>query len=582
MKVGINSEELLNSEPPKEKVQELISLYNHGQFDEVLSKAKPLASLFPRTIVLHNLVAAANSALKNLDQAIESFNKVLELNPEDAMAYFNIGTIFSEKEEFDTAIKNYQKCLSIKPNHAEAYDNMGSVLKVQGKLTTAIEQFTQAINLKPNFAQAHYNLGVVLQETGNSNAAIESHKKALEINPNYFKSYNNMGNALKDEDELDAAIESYEQAIKIKPEYAEAYYNMGIALNDKGEVDAAINSYKKALKINPEYAEAYNNMGNALKEKGEVNAAIESYNLALKIKPDYAEALNNKGNALQFKGEINAAIDNYKQSLKIKPENAVAYWNLSGTAVDIAEAKNWLKKCLKCNDSDHDSHVWAKLMLAALNFYEGNEKDFDNLINSSLWDHSYTRSFSWVFSLPELPKLYFNRWQMFDFLTEEAIHARPFYEYGVWRGEAFKYLIKTFKKGYGFDTFEGLPEDWHDTKAGSYTSDGNIPKVDGAEFIVGKFEDTLPEFFSTQRPMASIINFDADLYSSTICALNYSMPVIDANTILVFDEFISNPNWEEDEYKALEEFCSENKFRYEVVAVSFFSKQVAVRIEKGD
>ena len=344
MKVGINSEELLNSEPPKEKVQELISLYNHGQFDEVLSKAKPLASLFPRTIVLHNLVAAANSALKNLDQAIESFNKVLELNPEDAMAYFNIGTIFSEKEEFDTAIKNYQKCLSIKPNHAEAYDNMGSVLKVQGKLTTAIEQFTQAINLKPNFAQAHYNLGVVLQETGNSNAAIESHKKALEINPSYFKAYNNMGNALKDEDELDAAIESYEQAIKIKPEYAEAYYNMGIVLNDKGEVDAAINSYKKALKINPEYAEAYNNMGNALKEKGEVNAAIESYNLALKIKPDYAEAYYNMGIALNDKGELDAAIDNYNEAIKINPENADPYFGQSLTFLTKADFINgWSK-----------------------------------------------------------------------------------------------------------------------------------------------------------------------------------------------------------------------------------------------
>ena len=115
---------------------------------------------------------------------------------------------------------------------------------------------------------------------------------------------------------------------------------------------------------------------------------------------------------------------------------------------------------------------------------------------------------------------------------------RPFYEFGVWRGEAFKYLIKTFKKGFGFDTFEGLPEDWHNEKAGTYSCEGAIPKVSGGEFIVGKFEDTLPDFFSTKRPMASIINFDADLYSSTICALNYAKQVIDEHTILIFDEFI--------------------------------------------
>ena len=50
------------------------------------------------------------------------------------------------------------------------------------------------------------------------------------------------------------------------------------------------------------------------------------------------------------------------------------------------------------------------------------------------------------------------------------------------------------------------------------------------------------------------------------------------NTILVFDEFLTNPNWEEDEYKALNEFCESNGFSYEVLAISFSSKQVALKI----
>ena len=78
--------------------------------------------------------------------------------------------------------------------------------------------------------------------------------------------------------------------------------------------------------------------------------------------------------------------------------------------------------------------------------------------------------------------------------------------------------------------------------------------------------------------MASIINFDADLYSSKICALNHAKPVIDQYTILIFDEFIINDNWEKDEYKALEEFCASNHYTYEVLAISFFTKQVAVKI----
>ena len=78
--------------------------------------------------------------------------------------------------------------------------------------------------------------------------------------------------------------------------------------------------------------------------------------------------------------------------------------------------------------------------------------------------------------------------------------------------------------------------------------------------------------------MASVINFDADLYSSTICSLNNSKSVIDNKTILVFDEFLMNSNWEKDEFKALNEFCKNLNYNYEVLAVSFFTKQVAVRI----
>ena len=152
----------------------------------------------------------------------------------------------------------------------------------------------------------------------------------------------------------------------------------------------------------------------------------------------------------------------------------------------------------------------------------------------------------------------------------------------MWRGGAFKYLIKSFKKGYGFDTFTGLPEDWdvgkRIEKAGTYSSDGKVPDIKGGEFIVGKFEDTLPIFFSEKRPMASVINFDADLYSSTICALNFSKPVMDKDTILIFDEFLMNESREQDEFKALNEFCSINSYTYEVVAISFFTKQVAVKL----
>ena len=140
------------------------------------------------------------------------------------------------------------------------------------------------------------------------------------------------------------------------------------------------------------------------------------------------------------------------------------------------------------------------------------------------------------------------------------------------------FLLRLLKKGCGFDTFEGLPEDWHGKNMGSYSSDEIIPIIKGGDFIVGKFSDTLPNFFSELRQMASVLSFDADLYTSTICALDYSNPVIDRHTVLIFDKFLMNENWQQDEYKALVEFCNDYNYTYEVLAISFFTKQVAVKI----
>ena len=169
-----------------------------------------------------------------------------------------------------------------------------------------------------------------------------------------------------------------------------------------------------------------------------------------------------------------------RKAIEIKPYYATAAWNLHGLSNSIEEAEERINECLKIDNN----YIRAILIKSALKLHQSDQSLFDNL-------------------------------------TKKSKKDRPFYEFGVWRGESFKYLINIFKKGYGFDTFEGLPEDWHDKKTGTYSAERVIPKIDGGTFIAGKFEETLPTLFAESRPVASIINFDADLYSSTLCALNY-------------------------------------------------------------
>ncbi len=376
----------------------------------------------------------------------------------------------------------------------------------------------------------------------------------------------------------DEAVKVNQMAVLLSPQDAISHNNLANAFQALGRFKDAKASYEKAILINPYLAEAYSNLGIIHKELGRLEDSISSFDKAISLKPNFVEALNGLGITFQTIGKSEKAELNFLKAVKLNPNFADAFWNLHGIQRSLNSAEYYIDKCLKVAKN----HIKARIIKAALRYYQGEKYSFNILKKSNLKKHPYMRSCAWAFSLPNLPELYFNRWHFFDAIIKKSIVSKPFYEFGVWRASSFNYLIKSLKKGYGFDTFKGLPEDWNvggrSEKKGSYSSDGIIPKIKGGEFIKGKFEDTLPIFFSKNRPIASVMNFDADLYSSTICALNYSKNVMDKNTILIFDELLMNESWENDEFKALNEFCSANNLSYQVIAISFYTKQVAVKL----
>ena len=387
-----------------------------------------------------------------------------------------------------------------------------------------------------------FNLALQNYKNNNFNNAKNLYEKILNINPKNVEAQYSLGNVFYKLGQYQKALTNYKKTIQIDPKYVKAHYNTGVILHELGDYKKSLTSYKKTIQLDTKHVKAHNNLGIVLDELREIKKAKKCYEKAIIIDPNYVDP----------------------------------YWNLHSLASSIDEALTILKKLNKINKNFFE----AKIMISALKGFKSDFKDFNLLIKSKDSNHPMLRSVKWVFSLPKLPKIFFNRWDFFDFVATLADKSRPFYEFGVWRGVSFKYLLKIFKKGFGFDTFTGLPEDWYNKSSGSYSGFGKIPKFKGGKFIVGKFEDTLPKFFSKQRSLASILNYDADLYSSTLCALNNTNKIIDKKSILIFDEFLTNKNWEKDEYKALNEFCDNFDYSYEVLAVSFYSKQVAVKLSK--
>ena len=92
LKVGITFKVSSNSEPPQEQVENLLSLYNKGQFEELLAQIKPLIILFPKAIEFYNLQGASNARIERYDAAIESYEQAIKVNPNYAETHMNKGS----------------------------------------------------------------------------------------------------------------------------------------------------------------------------------------------------------------------------------------------------------------------------------------------------------------------------------------------------------------------------------------------------------------------------------------------------------------------------------------------------------
>ena len=95
------------------------------------------------------------------------------------------------------AIISFEKAIEIKPNYAKAYSNLGVMLQELGDNQKAIRSFEKTIQIEPNFADTHYNLGVLLQQLQQYQKAISCYEKAIQIDPNHISTINRLSELIK-------------------------------------------------------------------------------------------------------------------------------------------------------------------------------------------------------------------------------------------------------------------------------------------------------------------------------------------------------------------------------------------------
>jgi tetratricopeptide (TPR) repeat protein len=116
-----------------------------------------------------------------IDEAIEAYQKALELNPEAAGALVNLGTIYYRQRQFADAETYYRDALDADPEYPLAQFNIGNLYDELGRMEEAQEHYQMALHLNPQYADAHFNLALLCERLGDNLKAVYHWRNYLKL-----------------------------------------------------------------------------------------------------------------------------------------------------------------------------------------------------------------------------------------------------------------------------------------------------------------------------------------------------------------------------------------------------------------
>ena len=200
-------------------------------------------------------------------------------------------------------------------------------------------------------------------------------------------------------------------------------------------------------------------------------------------------------------------------------------------------------------------------------------------VQNVLWERAVTQSVDFVEKHINDSLVFENKKQIHNY-TIELINQKKLkgkcLEFGVASGASIQYFSKNLSNlnFYGFDSFIGLKEDWagHSVSKGAFSQGGVLPKVNSnVKLIKGWFDETLPIFVSeniSDLKNISLIHIDGDTYEAAVEVFNHLSAYFNPGTLILFDELIGYPNWQNGEFKALLEAKEKYKFDFKYKAFS--------------
>ncbi len=303
------------------------------RYDRLIDPSNPNSlALFRRAVAL--------DASGQTDKALDDYSAAIKADPKSSLAFLGRGVLLAvRKRAYDRAIEDFDKVLVIEPDNVEALLSRGDAFAQLGDLGRAMADLNRAVALAPDKPTVLVTRGQVESRRGNVAGAARDYEAALKLDPRYADAMINLAAVRSMQGQSGAAIELLDQAIAIDRRNPLAFYNRGYAEFAQKQYDKAIADYSSAIEIEPRLGLAYNNRALSRAIAGrDLVAALADSDQALKLLPLNLEVRDTRGFIYLKLGDPALALNEYNAAMTIDPNRALSLYGRGLARIRMGDA----------------------------------------------------------------------------------------------------------------------------------------------------------------------------------------------------------------------------------------------------
>lgn len=190
-------------------------------------------------------------ATNNRWKASGEFRKVIQLDPTFQDAYKWLGDLLlnSPRRLYDQAIQAYQRAVELAPDYAEALVGLGDARQAKGQYDEAIAEYQKALALEPENARVHYGLGkIYYNEKQLYHEAVGAYQRANQLDPKFLEAHLSLGEIYEEKGLYKEAVARYTHVLSIDPKHPGATYGLALAY-EKVDPNKAIEQWEQYIDL---------------------------------------------------------------------------------------------------------------------------------------------------------------------------------------------------------------------------------------------------------------------------------------------------------------------------------------------